>query len=157
MPVPKKITKFLDASKVKYETIKHRTVYTAFDKSQTLKVKPKIIGKTLVLKLDKTPAIVLIPADKNLNKEKLKKLVKAKKVDFLKERLVKKMFKGVKIGATPPFGSLWKIRTIADRGLLLNPKIILNSGDYNFSLKINSGSFKKLVPDLIIGSISKKK
>jgi len=173
MAIPKKITKFLDNSKVKYEIIKHRTVYTAFDKSQTLKVKPRIIGKTLVVKLDKKLAFVLIPADKNLDKKGLKKIAKAKKVDastssastlsscrrvdFLKENQMKKIFKGIKIGATPPFGTLWKINTIVDKKLLLNPKIIINSGDYNFSIKVASGSFKKLIPDLILANISKKK
>jgi hypothetical protein len=50
MAIPKKIINFLEKAKVKYEIIKHKTVFTAFDKSQTLKVPEKIVGKTLILK-----------------------------------------------------------------------------------------------------------
>ena len=64
---------FLEKAKVKYELIKHRQVFTAQDKAATLKVKPNIIGKTLVLKIGKRISVVLIPANKNLDKISLKK------------------------------------------------------------------------------------
>lgn len=157
MAVPPKIIKFLEAFKVKYEPLQHRTVYTAFDKAATLKVAPKMIGKTLVLKLDKNPAIILIPANKNLDKEKLKKVAKVKKIDFLKESWMKKNLKGVKIGAIPPLGNLWKLLTFIDGSLINQTKVIINSGDYNWSIKITPAIFKKIIPDLTIGSFSKSK
>ena len=76
MPIFKKLIKFLEENKIKYESVKHRTVYTAQDKAATLKVKPNIIGKTLVLKLDKRISVVLIPANKNLDKNKFSAFVK---------------------------------------------------------------------------------
>jgi len=155
MAVPKKIINFLEKNKIKYEILKHRTVYTAYDKAKTLKVPEKIVGKTLVFKTDGKLAMALIPANKNLDKEKIKKLLKAKKVDLASERLIKNKFKGVKVGAIPPFGNLWGLGTFADKSLINQPKIILNGGDYNFSIKISPVSFKKLIPELVIGSFSK--
>jgi Ala-tRNA(Pro) deacylase len=169
MAIPQKIIKFLDKNKVNYEIIKHRTVYTAFDKAATLRVAPKIIGKTLVVKLDKNPALVLIPANKNLDKQKLKKIAKAKSIDFIKEAWMKKNLKGIKIGAVPPFGNLWKscpkaargagcrLPTFADKGLFRNQKIIINTGEYAFSIKIKAGDMKKLIPDLVMGNFSKSR
>jgi len=157
MSIPKKLLNFLEKAKVKYEPIEHRTVFTAFDKAQTLKVSEKVIGKTLVVRLDKNPVLVLIPANKNLDKAKLKKLAKAKKIDFIKEAWMKKNLKGTKVGAIPPFGSLWKLATFADKALLKESKIILNTGDYSWSIKINPANFKKLLPDLIIGNFTKKR
>ncbi len=154
MAIPKKITNFLDKNKAKYEVLKHRTVYTAFDKATTLRIAPKIIGKTLVVKLDKNQVLVLIPANKNLDKQNLKKITKAKSLDFIKEAWMKKNLKGIKIGAIPPLGTLWKIPTFADRGLVQNPKIIVNSGDYNFSIKISPVVLKKIIPDLVINNFS---
>jgi len=182
MATPQKIIKFLENSKTKYELLKHKTVYTAYDKAATLKVPEKIVGKTLVVKLDpagkssvshgasRGMALVLIPANKNLDKQKLRKIAKAKsvdastssvstlsscrRVDFVKENWMKKNLKGVKIGAIPPFGVLWKLPTFIDRGLLQNPKIIINSGDYNYSIKISPAVLKKIIPDLITGNFS---
>ena len=172
MPIPKKIIKypsvakggdarkfidFLEKAKVKYESIKHRTVYTAYDKAQTLKVPQKIVGKTLIVKFDKDIGLVLIPANKNLDKGKLKKVAKVKNVDFVKEAWMKKRLIGAKVGAIPPFGNLWKLPTFFDKSLMNQPKIIVNGGDYNWSIKINPASFKKLIPDLVIGSFSKSR
>ena len=157
MPVPQKLIKFLDSAKIKYETIKHRKVFTAFDKAATLRVPPKIVGKTLVIKLEKSPALVLIPANKNLDKQRLKKIAKAKNIDFIKEAWMKKNLKGIKIGAVPPFGNLWKLPTFADKGLFRNQKIIINGGEYTFSIKIKAGDMKKLIPDLVMGNFSKSR
>lgn len=70
---------------------------------------------------------------------------------------MKKNLKGVKVGAIPAFGNLFKLPTFVEKSLLRNPKIILNSGDYNFSIKISSINFKKLIPGLITGSFGKAK
>ncbi len=169
MAIPSKVLKFLDAAKIKYELVKHRTVYTAYDKAATLKVLQKIVGKTLVIKLDRSFALVLIPANKNLEKDKLKKIIKAKKIDFVSERIIINRLKGVTVGAIPPFGILWRsclkvakkadyhLPTFIDRSLLIAPKIFLNAGDYNFSIKINGADLRKLIPDCIVGSFGKTK
>jgi Ala-tRNA(Pro) deacylase len=144
MPLPGKVIKFLEKAGVKYEVVEHRKVFTAHDKAATLKVHPKIVGKTLAIKIDKQLALVLIPANRNLDKKKLAKLSKAKKIDFASEKIIKSKLKGIKLGAIPPFGNLWKISTFSDKSLLKNPKIILNGGDYLRSLKMSPAAFKNI-------------
>src|SRR4030042_6171012 len=151
MPIAKKLEKFLEKNKIKAESIEHRIVYTAFDKATTLRVPQEIVGKTLALKMDKGYALVLIPANKNLDKGKFKKVSRAKKIDFVKENWVKKNLKGVKIGAVPPFGNLWKLPTFIDRSLMNQSKIVVNGGDWKWSIKISPSVLRKKIPDLIIG------
>jgi Ala-tRNA(Pro) deacylase len=155
MTVPKKVLKLLKNSKVKFEIIKHKKVFTAFDKSQTLKVPQKIVGKTLVLKIDKKLTLILISADRKLDLRKVKKL--GKRVKLATERLIKNKLKGTKLGAVPPFGVLWKIPTIVDTSLKKQKEIILNSGDWFHSIKISPKALEKIVPDLIWQKISLKK
>jgi Ala-tRNA(Pro) deacylase len=161
--VPKKILNFLKKAKVKYEIIKHKTVFTAFDKSQTLKVPEKIVGKTLILKANNSLIFVLIPANKNLDLKKIKKKIgkdvkrPKEKVELASERLIKKRIKGVKLGAIPPFGNLWGFQTFVDNSIKKEKEIILNGGDWNFSIKIFTKDLKKLIPDLVFGSFSRKK
>lgn len=163
--VSQKLIKFLETGKIKYETLKHRTVYTAHDKAATLRVPQKIIGKTLAVKLDRDFSLILIPANKNLDKERLKKTANVlrkksgqrpvKNINFATEAWIKKNLKGVKVGAIPSLGGLWGLSTFVDRSLINQSKIIINGGDYNHSIKINPASLKKLTPDLLIGSFSK--
>jgi len=157
MPIPQKLIKFLEKNKVKYTPVKHRTVYTAYDKAATLKLPQKIVGKTLVVRLDKNVALLLVPANKNLDKGKFKKVARVRNVDFVKEAWMKKNLKGIKIGAIPPFGNLWRLPTFIDKSLINQPKIIVNGGDYNWSIKISPTIFKKLIPNLVSGNFSKSR
>ena len=95
MSIPKRVLNFLEKARAKYEMIEHRTVYTAFDKAATLKVPEKIVGKTLVMRIDGKVALVLIPANKNLDTLKLGKIAKTKKINFIKEAWIKKNLKGI--------------------------------------------------------------
>ena len=97
MAIPQKVIKFLDSNKIKYKKIEHRTVYTAFDKAATLKVKPNIVGKTLALRADKDLVLALLSGSKNLDRNKFRKIAKARKVDFISETVMKNKFKGFKI------------------------------------------------------------
>lgn len=156
-PIPKKVDDFLKASGGKLELIEHKTVYTAYDKAATLKVKPVIVGKVLVLKSDGEPVIVLVGADKNLDIEKIKKTLKVKKIGFLPEPAIKEKFKGIDPGAIPPFAGIWGVKVLADKGLLSQPKIVLSAGRYEWSIALTPAVFKKLSPDLVIGTFSKAK
>lgn len=152
MNVPKKITNYLDKNGYKYEIVEHRTTYTAWDISQTKKINPREIVKTLVVKADKDYVLAMIPADKNLDKKKLLKIINAKKkkadekdvkkIDFAKEAWMKKNIPG-KLGAVPPFGGLLKIETYVDNMVLKNKKIYLGSGDYGASIYMNLSEYLK--------------
>ncbi len=153
--LPKTIQNFLNKNKIKYEAINHRTVYTALDKAATLRIKPARVGKTVVLVFDgKEHALALVPANKNLDKDKILAIANKirqkaglrnfKKADFAKEQWVKANIKGIKIGTTPPFGPLYDLSLFLDNSLIKQPKIIVNGGNYILSLKITPASLAKL-------------
>jgi Ala-tRNA(Pro) deacylase len=155
MKIPAKIIKYLDKAKIKYEIVEHKTVYTAYDKAATLKIKPNVIGKTLVLKADKDLIIVLVSGNKNLDLAKLKKIAKVKKLDFVSETILKNKFKGIKLGAIPPFGELWKLPLFIDGGLMKEKNIFVSSGIYESSFKLSPGVFEK--SGAILGNFSQAK
>lgn len=167
MAIPQKVIKCLEKAKVKYEPVKHRKVFTAYDKAATLGISQKIVGKTLVIRFDRDVGLVLIPANKNLDKGKVKKTVNdwrkknsqrpVKVIGFVTEAWMKKNLKGVKVGAVPPLGNLWKLPTFIDRSLLKVAKIFINAGDYKWSIKISPANFEKLVPELVLGNFHKLK
>lgn len=169
MGIPKSVENYLNKNKYKYQVVEHKTVYTAFDKAQTEHIKPKEIAKTLVIKADSKYVLAVVPADKKLDFVKLKKTVNdhykraagkvkvksIKKVELAKEVWMKKNILG-KIGATPPFGKLLNLDLFVDRAILGGKKIQIGSGDYENSIVLNVGQFKKIEAP-IAGSFSKKK
>lgn len=184
MAILKNLGKLLTGAKVKYEVVKHKTVYTALDKAKTLKVSPKEVAKTLVLKLGsghptrqagRAARYVLasIPADKNFDKEKFRKLFNdwnkkmaktegkvfkaAKEIDFAAENWIKKnILKAKAGGAVPPFGSLFKMPSFIDKSLLKAKKLVINAGGFEESIRLAGNQLEK-AGKAIKGSFSKSK
>lgn len=148
MSIPQKIIKYLDKNKIKYEIVGHRKVYTALDSAETQKLKPQLVAKTLVMKMNNDYCLALLPANKNLDKNKFKKAAKKvnpkiKNVDFAREPWMKKNLPG-KVGATPAFGKLLKLPVFMDKALCKSKNLILNTGEYTESFKIKTNQFVKL-------------
>ena len=167
MPIQKRIIKYLKNSNIKFEEINHKTVYTALDKAATLRVKPDIICKTLILKADKDYMAASVPGHKNLDKNKIKKVLNSwlrrnklkqvKSISFATENWMKNNLKGIKVGAMPIFGDLYNMMTVIDRNLVKRPKIVINGGNYENSIKISGKLLKKMKFSIIIGNIGKKR
>lgn len=166
MAILKDLQKLLEKNKIKHEIIDHRTVFTALDNARTQHINAKEVVKTLVMKIDaKRHILALIPADKNLDKKKLLKEVNKwlkkegentiRAVEFAKEEWMKRNLKG-KVGATIPLGSVNKMKVFIDKGLLKNKNLVINSGDYEKSVKLATKKFIE-IEDMVKGAFSQAK
>lgn len=161
----KKLLNYLEGNKYKFDEIAHKTTYTAWDTSQTEKVKPQQVAKSLILKAESEYILAALPANRNLDKKKLLKIINikrkkeqkkiVKKIDFAKEIWMKKYIMG-KVGATPPFPKLLRLEGFVDGLLLKNKKIYVGSGEYKTALLINSAQYLK-IEELTKGSFSMAK
>lgn len=148
--IPAKVKKFLDKNKVKYEVVKHRTVYTAYDLAQTLKKKLQEVVKTLVVKLDKGHALVVLPASRQVDFKNLKKVTGAKKVDIDRENVMTKLFK-VKPGAISPFhGPLHKLPIYVDKAVMKAQKAVVQAGSFEESVHIKTKDLLKVVEGKLV-------
>jgi len=153
MAVPKQIINHLDKQGAKYAIVTHRKVYTAYDAAQTLKKKLDEIVKNLLVKTDKGYVVVVLPASKNVNLAKLKKLINAqgkgiKKVELPKEQVMVRLFK-VKPGALPAFGSLHDLEVYMDKSMQKVKKAIFASGSFTESIEMAMKEFEKLEKPVI--------
>lgn len=155
MAIPKKLLSYLDKAKIGYKIVRHKTVYTAYDAAQTLGVKLGEIAKTLVIKADKIYLLVVLPASHKLDLGKLKKVVKAKKIEIAKEGMMKKMFK-IKPGAITPFGQIYKVPVYVDKSMLKAKQIIAGAGTFEESVVMTAKNFLKATGG-ILGIFGKKK
>ena len=148
------ITKMLDGAKVKYKVIEHKVVYTAHDAAQTTKKKLGEIAKVVLVKADlprsaggkagKDLALIVLPAGKYLDLKGIKKALKAKKISIASEKDITKYFK-TKIGLLHPFGSVYNVQTLLDKGMTKSKKIIASAGSYTHSVELSLKDFEKLV------------
>lgn len=140
MPIPKKIKDYLDKQDIDYEEIAHKTVYTAYDVAQTLKKELKEIAKNLIVKADNTYALVVVPADKKLDLNKIKKALKAKKISIPNEEVIVKVLK-IKPGAVSSFGKLHKLEILVDKAMTGTKKAIFSTGSLSDSVLMKVKDF----------------
>lgn len=165
MAISKKVLNLFVLNKIKYEILLHRTVFTAFDKAMTLGMKLSCVAKTLVISLDRGYAVAVVPSNRNLNFQFVKKAANTvrkkmgeksiKNIAIVKETWIEKNMKGVKPGAVPPFGVLWKLPTFIDKKLLKEKKIVVNGGNHSESIQMASKDLFKIMPEATVGNFSK--
>ncbi len=141
MAVAKPLLKYLDKAEIKYEVVPHKKVYTAYDLAQTLGEKLDGIAKTLLVKVELPKVdkkgkhyILVIPASYRANFQKIKKQLKAKKVEMALEKNLKKL--GVEPGAITPFGGYHKLEVLMDKALLKTQKALVSAGAHTEALRV---------------------
>lgn len=155
MTISKNFLAYLDKAKIKYKIVRHKTVYTAHDAAQTMRVKLGEIAKTLVIKADKIYLLAVLPASQRIDLGKLKKIVKAKKIEIAKEGVMKKIFK-IKPGAITPFGEIYKVPVYIDRAMLRAKKVIAGAGTFEESVVMTAKNFLKATKGVIVNFGKKK-
>jgi Ala-tRNA(Pro) deacylase len=161
MPVPKQIINHLDKRGAKYAIVTHRKVYTAYDAAQTMKKKLDEIVKNLLVKTDKGFVVVILPASKNINLKKLKKVMNArgkgiKKVEIPKEGVMVRLLK-VKPGALSAFGSLHDLEVYMDKSFKKAQKAIFPTGSFTDSVEMAIKEFEKLEEPVVDAFTEAKK
>lgn len=143
MAIPAKVKSYLDKSGIDYEEIVHKTVFTAYDAAQTLKKKLNEVAKNLLIEADKIHVLVILPADKKVDLEKLKKVLGAKKVSIPKEQVMIKVLK-IKPGSLSSFGKLHKLEVLVDKAMLDTKKVLFSTGSFTDSVLMKAKDFIKM-------------
>ena len=123
--------------------VHHKKVYTIHDLAATLGEKLNKIGKTLLVKVDGKPYLAMVPGHLYLDLTKVKKALKAKKVDLADEKMIKKIF-GMEAGALHPFAKLSGLRLLMDEGLAKAKEAIVRAGSFTDSLRMEIKDLKKM-------------
>ena len=146
---PAKILHYLEDHQVNFRLIQHRTAYTAYDAAATLKKKLSEIAKILFVKADRDFYLAVLPADYNLQMEKLGKIISrqigqaVKKVILPGEKIMAAALK-IKAGALSAFGQIHRLPVIVEKNLAKNKRVILPTGSFNYSVEMAMADYLKL-------------
>jgi len=152
MPIPKHVKTYLDKKMARYDTLVHKTVYTAYDAAQTLRQELKDIAKSLLIAADKAYVIAVVPAHMRLDLGKLKSALKVKKVSIPNEKIMLKVFR-VKPGTMTAFGGLHQIEVWVDKSLLKTKDIIISAGSFTDSVRMKVKDFMAMLAEMLPGEI----
>ncbi len=146
----RKMKEFLDANNVRYVTITHSPAYTAQEVAASAHVQGKEMAKTVIVKIDGTLAMAVLPASYKIGLEHLQAETGAREIDIAVESDFKDKFPGCMLGAMPPFGNLYDMEVFVEKDLTDDEEIAFNAGTYTELLKMSFQDFRRLVKPKIL-------
>lgn len=149
MPV-KKLKEFLDSHKVKYVAMTHSPAFTSQEIAAAAHVSGKQLAKTVIVKVGGRLAMVVLPANDQINFAKLRDITGADDVDLASESDFKDKFAGCEVGAMPPFGNLYDMPVFVSNQLSQQDHIIFNAGSHSELMQMAFRDFERLVQPKVV-------
>ncbi len=143
MPLAR-LQEFLDSHNIKYVVITHSVGYTAQGIAALTHISGKELAKTVIVKLDGSLAMAVLPASAQVDLARLKSVAGAS-VGLASEQEFKDKFPDCETGAMPPFGNLYDIPVLADESLTRDKEIAFNAGSHRELIRMDWDDFEKLV------------
>lgn len=130
-----RIVALLDGHKIKYRALSHKPVYTSAEADA---VRPADVtisqgAKALLLKTEDEFKLFVLPGDRKLNMQKVRRAAGVNRIRFAtKEEVVEVM--GCEVGACYPIGKICGIKTYVDKTLSENHQVAFNAGEHTKSI-----------------------
>jgi Ala-tRNA(Pro) deacylase len=144
MPV-QRLKDYLDERNIKYHAIHHAPAYTAQEIAASAHVSGKEMAKTVVVKLDGELVLAVLPASARIDLELLQSTLGAEKAELAREADFRGKFPGCEVGAMPPFGNLYGMRTYVADCLAEDEAIAFNAGSHTELIQLAYEDYDKLV------------
>jgi len=148
MPLSK-LREFLDSHNIKYLVISHSLAYTAQGIAALAHVSGKKLAKTVIVKIDGTLAMAVVPASFHVNLELLRAVAGARAVEIASELEFQDAFPDCETGAMPPFGNLYDMAVYADSSLAEEEEITFSAGTHRELVRMHWRNLARLVNPVV--------
>lgn len=145
-----KLKEYLEQEHVPFTSIMHDETYTAQETAQAAHVPGYELAKTVMVELDGTMAMVVVPATRKVILQDLREVTGASRVRFATENQFKSLFPDCEVGAMPPFGNLYGMDVYIAPGLAADREIAFNAGTHTEVVRMAFSDFERLVHPLMV-------
>lgn len=144
------LRQYLDREGVKYIVQRHSPAYTAQEIAALAHVPGREMAKTVIVKLDGKPAMVVLPASEHVDLERLREATDARQTALAEEREFATIFQGCEPGAMPPFGNLYGLDVYASESLAEDEEIAFNAGSHTELIWMAYRDFARLAKPTVL-------
>lgn len=146
-----KLKAFLDSHSVKYISIAHSLAFTGLEIAKSAHIPTKILAKTVILKIDGEPTMMVLPAAYQIDMENLSQALRGSVVELATEQEFFTLFPDCEVGAMPPFGNLYGMKVYVAERLTENEDIVFNAGSHSEVIQMAYNDYEELVqPTMIV-------
>lgn len=149
-----KLKEYLDEHGVKYVSIRHSPAFTATEVAASAHVAGRDFAKTIVVRIDGSLALVVLPASRRLVLSDLRELLQSPLVRLATEAEFRDLFPDCELGAMPPFGNLYGLPVYVAESLAQEKEIAFNAGTHTEVIKLEYYDFDELVHPVVLDFIT---
>lgn len=154
MPVARRIREMLAAGEIAFESIPHKPAHTAQTLAEAEHVSGHEHAKSVILRAGDEMAMFVLPASRNLDLDAAARAL-GREARLAEESEFADRFPDCELGAIPPFGNLYGMRTFVDSELAKGEKIAFPAGSFRESLRIAYADYARLA-DPVLGTFHRE-
>lgn len=145
------VATYLEDRRCRFERVPHQPTYSAQRMAHELHVPGREVAKTVLLRADGDYEFVVavLPANKNIDVERVSKLLGGSKVELATEFDIAAHCPDCEFGALPPFGSRYGMKTIVDVDLAEDTEIVFESDTHHEAIRMRFDEFRRLEQPLV--------
>lgn len=143
------IESFLRDQGVHYETHQHPTAYTAQGLAHVEHVTGYKVAKPVIVKGRSGYAMCVLPAPKRIQLRRVADALHDPEVRLATEEEMAGLFPDCELGAEPPVGAMFGLRTLMDPTLKDDESLLMQAGSHRESIKMSRADWERVCSPLI--------
>ena len=147
--IAKKLKDYLDSFGVKYVTVTHSLAFTAHEVAVSAHVPDQEMAKTVIVNVKGELAMAVLPASYHIDFHRLMDSLKTSDMYLATEEEFKNRFPDCEIGAMPPFGNLYGMKTYVSKSLTEDEQITFNAGNHSEAITMTYADYERLVAPIV--------
>jgi len=148
--IAKKLKDYLDSFDVKYVAVTHSPAFSAQEVAALVHVPGKEMAKTVIVNIKGQLAMTVLPANYHVDFHRLMDALQTSDMYLATEEEFNARFPDCELGAMPPFGNLYGMKTFASKSLSEDEKITFNAGNHSEVITMKWSDYERLVVPTII-------
>lgn len=139
-----KVEKFLKKAGAEFTKHRHPKAYTAQELAAEEHVSGHNVAKSVAVHADDRCLLCVLPASCRIDLGRLAASLSAEQCRIAGEDELAELFPDVKLGAEPPFGNLYGLKTIVDKRLTECETITFCAGSYSKAIEMPFEEYSRL-------------
>jgi Ala-tRNA(Pro) deacylase len=144
-----KLDELLEGRQVQFERLHHEPVYGANRMAQMLHVPGKDVAKSVLLRTELGYVVAVVPANKSVDLERVRQCLEEEWVELASEAEMRQLFPDCEVGAMPPFGSVYHLRTLVDESLAEDEAIVFEGQNHAEAIRMRYCDYEALEQPLL--------
>lgn len=155
MAIAPKLENYLGQREVEYKLVTHPRSEYSMDTAEKAHVHGDALAKGVLVKDDDGYVLVVLPSDYHVELETLHKLL-GQEVEMVDEANLAEVFNDCELGAIPPVGMAYGVKTIWDPASSLGrqDEIFFEAGDHQSLVRVTGVQFHELMAPAERGKFS---